>query len=393
MRFRFEEAPNGWELRSLGGVGGFAPACEFLNSRRVPVNSSERAKRQGPYPYYGANGLQGWIDEFLFDEPLVLLAEDGGFFFDAERPASYRVDGKCWVNNHAHVLRALPDVLPDWLQLCVGFQDFTHLIPEPSRPKLNQGNAQRVLIPVPPLAEQQRLVAHIEALTSRLEQARQARQGALAEAEAAQAALVDAVFAQREGNWEDATVKQLCGKPQYGYTESAAHEQVGPHFLRITDIQDGKVNWETVPFCKCDEPAKYRLADSDIVFARTGATTGKSYLVHNPPEAVFASYLIRIRPGERVLPEYVWWYFQSSGYWASVFRGTDDSNRPNMNGSKLASLRIPFPKSKDQQRRIVTRLDALAAKQAELLRLQTETETELAAFTPALLAKAFRGEL
>lgn len=215
----------------------------------------------------------------------------------------------------------------------------------------------------------------------------------LVTAEASESAVVDAVLAKRSGEWEEATVKQLCGQPQYGYTESASHERVGPHFLRITDIQDGRVNWETVPFCACSETAKYRLADGDILFARTGATTGKSYLVHNPPEAVFASYLIRIRPGERVLPEYVWWYFQSSDYWASVVSGTDDGNRPNMNGSKLAALRIPFPKSKDEQRRIVARLDALAAKRAELNLLHAETQAALAAFTPAVLAKAFRGEL
>jgi type I restriction enzyme S subunit len=260
-------------------------------------------------------------------------------------------------------------------------------------PSIRKTTVEEWQIPVPPLAEQRRLVARIETLTSRLEQARQARQAALAEAETAQAALVDAVFVKREGEWDEATVKQLCGQPQYGYTESASRERVGPHFLRITDIQDGNVNWETVPFCVCAEPAKYRLADGDIVFARTGATTGKSYLAHNPPEAVFASYLIRIRPGERVLPEYVWWYFRSSGYWASVFSGVDDGNRPNMNGSKLAAVRIPFPKSRDEQRRIVGRLDALAAKQTDLRRLQTETEAELAAFTPALLAKAFHGEL
>ena len=139
--------------------------------------------------------------------------------------------------------------------------------------------------------------------------------------------------------------------------------------------------------------AQYRLDDGDILFARTGATTGKSLLVRQPPESVFASYLIRIRPGTRVLPEYVWWYFQSPYYWASVMGEIDVGNRPNMNGAKLAALRIPFPKSKAEQSRIVGHLDALAAKQAELRRLQTETEAELAAFTPALLAKAFRGEL
>jgi restriction endonuclease S subunit len=80
-------------------------------------------------------------------------------------------------------------------------------------------------------------------------------------------------------------------------------------------------------------------------------------------------------------------------YWPAVETGTDDGNRPNMNGSKLAELKVPFPTSRDQQRKIVARLDALRGKLDELQRLQREVETELASFTPALLAKAFRGEL
>ncbi len=176
--------------------------------------------------------------------------------------------------------------------------------------------------------------------------------------------------------WDEATVKELCGQPQYGYTESATLQPIGPRFLRITDIQDGDVNWESVPYCPCNELGKYRLADGDILFARTGATTGKSYLVHNPPEAVFASYLIRIRPGTRVLPECVWWYFQSSGYWASVFGGIEDGNRPNMNGTKLAALRVPFPKSKAEQRRLVRRIEELASRAQELRALNASLVDE-----------------
>lgn len=162
--------------------------------------------------------------------------------------------------------------------------------------------------------------------------------------------------------WKSATVGELCGKPRYGYTESATHEAVGPRLLRITDIQNGRVDWSVVPYCRCDEPAQYRLDDGDILFARTGATTGKSLLVRQPPESVFASYLIRIRPGTRVLPEYVWWYFQSPYYWASVMGEIDIGNRPNMNGAKLAALRVPFPTSKTEQRRLVARIEALTSR-------------------------------
>ena len=102
--------------------------------------------------------------------------------------------------------------------------------------------------------------------------------------------------------WAWNTVKDLSKNIQYGYTESANVEPVGPKFLRITDIQGGKVDWDTVPYCVCsdDEAGKYLLESGDIVFARTGATTGKSFLISNPPKAVFASYLIRLRLQEEV---------------------------------------------------------------------------------------------
>ena len=79
--------------------------CEILDSKRIPITSQDRKK--GIYPYYGANGLQDYVDGYIFDDELVLLAEDGGYFGSKDKPIAYRVSGKCWVNNHAHVLKPL----------------------------------------------------------------------------------------------------------------------------------------------------------------------------------------------------------------------------------------------------------------------------------------------
>jgi len=86
-----------------------AECCEFLDHIRKPVKESERVN--GPYPYFGANGQQGWINGYLFDEPLVLLAEDGGHFSNPERGIAYKINGKTWVNNHAHVLRPIKGIV------------------------------------------------------------------------------------------------------------------------------------------------------------------------------------------------------------------------------------------------------------------------------------------
>jgi type I restriction enzyme S subunit len=132
----------------------------------------------------------------------------------------------------------------------------------------------------------------------------------------------------------------------YGYTESACDRPIGPRFLRITDIQNGHVDWTSVPFCKIhksDRP-KYLLADGDIVFARTGATTGKSFLVADPPEAVFASYLIRLRLVDKaLLPKFVSYFFHTSGYWESIQAGSTGSAQGGFNATKLGALSIPIP--------------------------------------------------
>ena len=145
----------------------------------------------------------------------------------------------------------------------------------------------------------------------------------------------------------------------YGYTESASSEPIGPRFLRITDIQDDRVDWDTVPYCKIDisDLPKFRLASGDIVFARTGATTGKSFLVEEPPEAVFASYLIRLRLlHDNLLPQFVLMYFQTADYWQSIKEGSSGSAQGGFNTTKLGALKIPLPPVPEQQR-IVALLD------------------------------------
>jgi type I restriction enzyme S subunit len=146
---------------------------------------------------------------------------------------------------------------------------------------------------------------------------------------------------------------------KYGYTESATDQAVGPRFLRITDIQENTVDWDAVPYCRIDidSRCKYAIKDGDIVFARTGATTGKSFLVTNPPEAVFASYLIRVRVSVAdLMPAFVAYYFNTPQYWAAISSGATGSAQGGFNATKLGQLQIPIPPL-PEQRRIVAILD------------------------------------
>ena len=165
---RYNMFPQKWPRPKLGKV------VEFLDSQRKPVKASERI--EGPFPYYGANGQQGTINGYLFDEPLVLLAEDGGHFGVVDRTIAYQVSGKCWVNNHAHVLRPREKIDIRYLTRVLESYDVTPFITGTTRGKLTKGAAARIPIPLPPLGEQRRIAAVLD----KADALRQKRRAALA---------------------------------------------------------------------------------------------------------------------------------------------------------------------------------------------------------------------
>jgi type I restriction enzyme S subunit len=151
---RIDSLTQKWPIFPLG------ECADFWDHLRKPVKSDLR--KEGPYPYYGANGQQGTIDNYLFDEDLVLLAEDGGFFGQEGRTIAYRISGKTWVNNHAHVLRPKKGFCVDFLCKILEYYDVTPFITGTTRAKLNKSDASRIPIPRPPLEEQRRIAAILD---------------------------------------------------------------------------------------------------------------------------------------------------------------------------------------------------------------------------------------
>ena len=151
-------------------------------------------------------------------------------------------------------------------------------------------------------------------------------------------------------SWEVVNLIDVCEKPQYGFTDSALKEG-NAQFLRITDITDYGVKWNKVPFCNCHNYEKYELKNGDIVFARIGATTGKSYLIKNPPKSVYASYLIKVRCKDEILPEFLINYFETEQYWSQINARKGDNLKGGVNGSILSKLITPKP-SLDEQEKI-----------------------------------------
>lgn len=199
----------------------------------------------------------------------------------------------------------------------------------------------------------------------------------------------------REG-WVEIDLKSIAESIQYGYTEKSSNEPVGPRFLRITDIQNNSVNWDEVPYCKIDREKlkSYLLEKGDLLFARTGATVGKSFLIRKEiPESVFASYLIRVRVNNEVLNEkFLAQYFYSPFYWQQITEGQVGIGQPNVNGTKLGQLSIPIPPL-PEQRAIVAKIEEIFANLDQGIADLKKAQEQLKVYRQAVLKKAFEGEL
>ena len=186
-------------------------------------------------------------------------------------------------------------------------------------------------------------------------------------------------------SWEWTTINDISKSILYGVSESAKTN--GKYrLLRITDIQNNSVQWDSVPYTDFDEnkAKSYLLSDGDILFARTGATVGKSYLVQGlTEEAIYASYLIRVQTYDAVLPQYLKFYFESGYYWEQIEQGSVGVGQPNVNGTILGNLHVPIPPIHEQFR-IVSELskwmgiiDIIENSQTDLQALIKQTKSKI----------------
>lgn len=271
---------------------------------------------------------------------------------------------------------------------------------------VNKSKMESCMFPLPPLSEQQSIVDRIESLFAKLDEAKQRVQDALDSFETRKAAILHKAFKgeltiqwrKEHGmvgiSWKETILGNYVDS-QYGYTESASQEQIGPKFLRITDIKNGMVNWDDVPYCKISDSDfdKYAVCKNDIMIARTGATTGKSCLVVDDVEAVFASYLIRIKiKSSELLPQYLYYFLQSQMYWSQITKFSAGIAQPGVNAKKLKKIIFPIA-AVPEQIEVVRILDDIFAKEQQAKEAAETVMKQIDLTQKSILTRAFRGEL
>lgn len=213
--------------------------CYILDNQRVPIAECDRKK--GHYPYYGANGVQDYVDNYIFDDELVLLAEDGGNFGSKEKPIAYRVSGKCWVNNHAHVLKAKDNIDVDYLCYSLMFYDVSSLINGATRQKLTQSSMRKILIPLFSLEEQQRIANELDKVSVLIEK----RQKQLEKLDLLIKSRFIEMFGdplKNEKKWKKAKLKDICNKIGDGLHGTPNYDDKGEYyFINGNNLENGAI--------------------------------------------------------------------------------------------------------------------------------------------------------
>lgn len=158
------EIPSHWDKVKTNLIS------ENLDGRRIPLNSEQRGKMEGNIPYWGSNGIVDHINDYIFNEELVLVGEDGSPFFDKFKDVSFFVDGKVWVNNHIHILKSKPNILPKYLSHSFNCVDYKEYITGSTRDKLTQSDLSRIPHLIPPLAEQTQIVSFLDYKTQKIDE-------------------------------------------------------------------------------------------------------------------------------------------------------------------------------------------------------------------------------
>ena len=379
---------NGWHIKKLGGL------CKNLDGKRVPITKKDRD--EGQYPYYGASGIVDYVGDYIFDDDLLLVSEDGANLLARTYPIAFSVSGKVWVNNHAHVLKFDEFETQRFVEYYLNSIKLDDYVSGMAQPKLNQKSLNSIPVPIPPLPEQQRIVAVLDEAFAGIAAVTDNAKKNLQNARELFESHLQSIFTNKGDGWAEKHLKEVCEKITDGTHQTPTYFEDGVVFLSSKNVTSGKINWDNVRYIDNKQHLEMHKRVSprlnDILLAKNG-TTGVAAIVDR--ETVFDIYvsLALLRPLDNVLPSFLLYFINSPAAKTQFNKRLKGVGVPNLHLEEIREVTIAFPKSLPEQQRIVAKLDTLSIETKRLEAIYQQKLDNLAVLKQSILQKAFAGEL
>ena len=401
------EVPENWVwVRLVGNVN----SC--LDGYRKPINSSERAKRVGKVPYYGATGQVGWIDDYLTNEHLVLLGEDGAPFLDLLKDKAYIIFGEAWVNNHAHILKSyFGEIGNVFLMHYLNMVDYKDYVKGTTRLKLTQGSMQLMPFPLPPFSEQQRIVERIEELFAKLDEAKERLQEVADSFAVRKAAILHKAFTGEltkqwrlengvsDESWEDKLLGDVCTVNPKKIDAKNLDDNLEVSFVPMAAVSDvlGEIVNHEVKNLQDVRTGFTNFSKGDVIFAKITPCmeNGKSAivgpLVNDIGYGSTEFYVLRCK--EELNNKYLYHMVRNTTFRAeakAVMTGVVGQQRVPKTFLQEYQLLLP---TLSEQHEIVRLIDDLLARERAAQQAAEQALASIDLMKKSILARAFRGEL
>ena len=377
----------------------FIEAVDILDNLRKPINSKERQKRingkiaKELFPYYGATGQVGMIDGYLSDGEYVLLGEDGAPFLDAFASKAYIIRGKSWVNNHAHILRSKTNNR----FLCYYLNHFNYkgYVSGTTRLKLTQADMKRIPVPVPPVKEQEHIVARIEELFSQLDKGVETLQKTKQQLSVYRQAVLKSAFNNIANKKPIREMSSIVTSGSRGWAKY--YSDHGARFIRITDLtRDGiRLKNDSIQLVALPDEAegqRSRLEKNDVLVSITADLGSIALIPDSIGEAYINQHIAMIRFNNPAQGEYMAWYLKSD-------YGQKDLLKNKRGGGKLGlgldDIRdTPVPIVSDQEAKATLAQIEARLSVCDSIELTVDTALQQTkVMRQSVLKKAFEGRL
>lgn len=370
---------------------------ELFDTFRKPINSKERASRiigknkLELYPYYGATGKVGLIDNYLIEGEYVLLGEDGAPFLNPLAPKAYIISGKSWVNNHVHILRSKYN--NKFLQYYLNCFDYRGYVSGTTRLKLTQAQMKQIPVPVPSLDEQERIVARIEELFSQLDNGVETLRKTKEQLAVYRKAVLKEAF-DSVSEYVNTNIESLCQNIVDCPHSTPKWNEDGYLCLRTTNFKRGRLDLSEKYYVTKEifdiRNARLVPLPGDVLYSREGAILGIACIIPENTYVCLGQRMMLLRPGENLNNRYLMHFLNSPTVTTFVSSITGGSASPHVNVGDIKAFMVPCPDI-EIQKRIVLEIDSKLSVCDSIEQTVDAALQQAEAMRQSILKQAFEG--